>query len=177
MMRLLLLLMLCIATTASGQEKEVETPAPPPPCSTGKFRQFDFWVGDWNVTSNGEQAGTNSIHPIHNGCVLMENWQGAGTGGISGSSFNLYDQANDRWHQTWVDDNGNLLELNGGWREGSMVMEGPRPAANGNGTTTHRITWTPNEDGTVRQLWEASQDGQTWTVLFDGLYEKESTAQ
>ena len=26
-------------------------------------------------------AGTNSIHPIHNGCALQENWQGAGEGG------------------------------------------------------------------------------------------------
>ena len=27
-------------------------------------------------------------------------------------------------------------------------------------------------DGSVRQLWEASQDGgATWSVLFDGLYQ------
>ncbi len=29
-----------------------------------------------------------------------------------------------------------------------------------------------HEDGRVRQLWEASKDGQSWTTLFDGLYEK-----
>ena len=43
-------------------------------------------------------------------------------------------------------------------------------------TTLNRITWTPNKDGTVRQLWEASTDqGKTWQVAFDGLYRRKST--
>ncbi len=171
-MKILLSLLLCISMPVMAQDKEAESPPPPPLCSIGKYHQFDFWIGDWNVTSNGQQAGTNSIHPIHNGCALMENWQGAGPDGVSGSSLNIYDQANDQWHQTWVDDSGTLLVLNGGMRDGSMVMQGERPAADGHGMTTHRITWTPNEDGSVRQLWEASQDGTSWTILFDGLYQK-----
>ena len=37
----------------------------------------------------------------------------------------------------------------------------------------NRITWTPNEDGSVRQLWEATKDsGGTWVILFDGQYVK-----
>lgn len=174
-MRLLLTLLLCVSLPALAQNEEDEISLPPPPCSSGKFRQFDFWIGDWNVTSDGQPAGTNSIHPVHNGCALMENWQGAGTGGVSGSSFNIYDQANDRWHQTWVDSSGTLLQLDGEWDQHHMVLQGTRPAADGNGVTTHRITWTPNDDGTVRQLWEASQDGQAWTILFDGLYRKDTT--
>jgi len=176
-MRLLMTLMLCIAFPVSAQDEADKTAAPPKPCSSGKYHQFDFWIGDWNVTSNGQPAGTNSIYPIHNGCALMENWQGAGVGGISGSSLNIYDQASDRWHQTWVDGSGTLLELDGGLQDGNMVMQGERPAADGNGVTKHRITWTPNEDGSVRQLWDASNDGQSWTVLFDGIYVKSSAAQ
>jgi len=102
--------------------------------------------------------------------VLQENWQGAGPGGISGTSFNVYDSATGRWHQTWVDSAGTLLQLDGGIANGAMVLSGERPTSDGTGVATHRITWTANPDGTVRQLWEASRDGQTWTVLFDGLY-------
>jgi hypothetical protein len=52
-----------------------------------------------------------------------------------------------------------------------MVLSGQRPARDGSGMVLHRISWTPNADGTVRQLWEASKDdGGTWAVLFDGLY-------
>lgn len=142
------------------------------PCSAPQHRQFDFWIGRWNVTADGREAGTNHIHPVHGGCALQENWQGAGPGGISGSSLNLYDSARQGWHQTWVDASGTLLLLDGGLVDGTMVLSGERPASDGNGTATDRISWTPNEDGSVRQLWEATTDGQNWTVLFDGLYQK-----
>jgi hypothetical protein len=37
-----------------------------------------------------------------------------------------------------------------------------------------RMTFTPREDGTVRQLIEKSSDGgRTWTVDFDGVYTKQ----
>lgn len=145
--------------------------APPSQCTSPEYRQFDFWLGEWNVTSNGAPAGTNSIVVIQGGCVLQENWQGAGPGGITGSSFNLYDRERQAWHQTWVDASGTLLLLDGGLVDGAMVLEGERPAPVGKGLVRHRIAWTPNDDGTVRQLWEASQDdGANWSVIFDGLY-------
>jgi len=170
-MKKVLCLLLLIPLAASGQNDVTENSASAAPCSSEKYRQFDFWIGDWNVSSNEQPAGTNSIHPIHNGCALQENWQGAGTGGISGSSFNIYDQANDKWHQTWVDASGTLLELDGALIDGSMVLEGERPTRDDSGTALHRISWTPNDDGSVRQLWEASNDsGTNWKVLFDGLY-------
>lgn len=159
------------APWASAQEDAAA--AAPSACATAEYRQFDFWIGEWEVSANGAPAGTNSIRSVHGGCALMENWQGTGAGGISGSSFNIYDRATGRWHQSWVDASGNLLLLDGGLVEGQMVLGGTRPAQDGAGLVEHRIRWTPNADGTVRQLWEASRDGgDNWTVLFDGLYRK-----
>jgi hypothetical protein len=143
----------------------------PSRCVAPEYRQFDFWLGEWKVTSNGTPAGTNSIVATQGGCVLQESWQGAGPGGITGGSFNIYDHERRAWHQTWVDASGTLLLLDGGIVDGAMVLQGERPAPGGKGTVRHRIAWTPNEDGTVRQLWEASQDGgANWSVIFDGLY-------
>ncbi|MBT8048527.1 MAG: hypothetical protein HKN57_07780 [Xanthomonadales bacterium] len=170
-MKLLLFITLLLPLSVFAQEQEAAGQKPEAPCSSAGYRQFDFWIGDWNVSSGEEPAGTNSIQSIHNGCALKENWQGAGEGGISGSSFNIYDRAKGRWHQTWVDGSGTLLQLDGGLVDGVMVLGGARPARDGNGMVQHRISWTPNPDGTVRQLWEASKDeGGSWTVLFDGLY-------
>jgi len=159
------------ATAEDGSSPQQPVPA----CSTAPYRQFDFWIGDWDVSANDQPAGTNSIHPINGGCALQENWQGTGPGGLSGTSFNIYDQANDQWHQTWVDSSGTLLQLDGRLIDGKMVLSGKRPKRDGSGMALHRITWTPNEDGTVRQFWEASSDeGATWAVLFDGLYVRQS---
>jgi hypothetical protein len=35
-----------------------------------------------------------------------------------------------------------------------------------------RITWERQPDARVRQLWESSEDGVTWTVAFDGFYSR-----
>lgn len=170
-MRYLIALTLFVPLALMAQEQSAPAATPVTSCTDDAYRQFDFWIGDWEVSSNDQPAGTNSIRPILGGCALQENWQGTGPGGLSGKSFNIYDLAGDRWHQTWVDSSGTLLELNGGLIDGNMVLEGKRPRRDGNGTTEHRITWTPNEDGSVRQYWEASRDnGVNWNVLFDGLY-------
>jgi hypothetical protein len=149
-------------------------PGPPPkPCSSSQDRQFDFWLGRWTVTDPaGKPQGTNAITRELRGCVLQEHW--AGTAGERGTSFNHYDAARKHWHQTWVDDGGGILLLDGGRRGASMVLAGTRPARRG-GTVTDRITFTPRADGSVRQWWQSSRDGgATWTTTFDGIYRRSS---
>jgi len=139
-----------------------------PACSAPEHRQFDFWVGEWNVHGlAGKLAGTNSIRREIGGCVLHERYD---TGrGYNGESFNVYDEARKVWHQTWVDSGGLLLVLEGGIRDGKMVLEGQTVGMDQK-TTKHRITWSANPDGTVRQLWESTGSNGEWTVAFDGKY-------
>ena len=160
-MRWLPAVVLLVSAAAGAQP-----PAPPPACTAPEHRQFDFWVGDWRVTlPDGKHAGDNRIEAILDGCALGESWRGAGGG--RGHSYNAYDRVRKAWHQTWVDRNGTVLLLDGGWRDGRMVLSGA------SGSTLNRISWEPRRDGTVRQLWETSADeGKTWSVAFDGLYRR-----
>jgi len=138
------------------------------PCSAPEYRQFDFWLGEWEVTNpSGEIVGKNTITSTIGGCAVHERWEGAKGG--TGESVNAYDRLTNTWHQTWVGDRGLVLRLEGVLRDGSMVLEGE--TARPDGTSLQRITWTPAADGSVRQFWESSaDDGQTWTVSFDGTY-------
>jgi hypothetical protein len=161
---------------ASGEGSPATPPTPPPPrppkaCATPEFRQFDFWLGDWTVTDpKGNAAGTNLITLEQGGCVVHEHWTGSKGG--TGESFNLYDRAAKRWHQTWVDNGGTLLLLNGGLAEGRMVLTGTSAGPKGE-TVTNRITWEKLADGRVRQTWTVSSDGgATWATSFDGYYAK-----
>lgn len=141
-----------------------------PPCSFPEHRQFDFWIGEWDVenTADGQVVGENTIRQIMNGCALEENWVG-GQGG-KGTSINAFHAPSGRWHQSWISDNGTFLLLDGGWKDGSMVLEGEMAGREGR-TVMHRIAWTPGESGEVRQVWEFSRDaGDTWTLAFDGTY-------
>jgi len=145
-------------------------PPPPAPCASAEHRQFDFWVGDWRVAKpDGTFAGTNHITQEYGGCVVHEHYV---TGkGYSGESLNMYDAARKVWHQTWVDDSGLLLILEGKWDGKSMVLAGFAPDESGV-MTKQRITWTPNADGSVRQLWETVDAKGAWAVAFDGKYTK-----
>jgi len=142
--------------------------APPEPCATAAHRQFDFWVGDWRVHKpDGTLAGINRIANEYGGCVIHEHYV---TGkGYSGESLNAWDPARKVWHQTWVDSSGLLLTLEGGWNGKSMVLTGESPGPDGV-MAKQRITWTPNADGSVRQLWETADQKGAWTVAFDGRY-------
>ena len=46
------------------------------------------------------------------------------------------------------------------------------PLAGADGASTvQRITWSPEPDKSVRQVWETSKDGgATWAAVFDGRY-------
>ncbi len=141
---------------------------PPPPCAAPEYRQFDFWVGSWNVFNpQGQHVGTNTIERTLDGCALHERWKSAGQ--HWGFSYNIYDRAKGRWHQSWVDNGGLLLLIEGGIENGRMVLSGTTQGAQG--PVLNRITWTPIARDSVRQLWETSTDqGTTWAVAFNGLY-------
>lgn len=139
-------------------------------CEGPKYRQFDFWLGSWQVMANDTLAGTNEISADLDNCVLREHYRT--DSGYEGRSLNIYDKSRKLWHQTWVDNQGTLLQLDGRLEDGVMVLQGPGLSASGE-KHLHRIRWTPNMDGTVRQHWQVSKDnGETWTDVFDGLYRK-----
>ncbi len=146
--------------------------AQPAACTGSPYRHFDFWVGDWEVTNTqGTLVGENTITKILKGCVLHEHWRGSG--GSSGQSHNMYDLQTDKWHQTWVSDNGQLLLLDGGLDErGRMVLRG-ETAAQGGGVVLNEIAWERLPSGQVRQVWSTSSDaGANWQTVFNGLYTK-----
>ena len=142
----------------------------PPTCDSAEHRQFDFWLGSWQVTTpDGKTAGANTIQSVLNGCALEESWRGAG--GSIGKSLNMYYQRDGRWHQSWVDGAGGRLDLTGGLDEaGRMVLSGTMPGPEG-GEVLHEISWEDLEDGNVRQHWRVSKDGgQSWQDAFVGVY-------
>jgi hypothetical protein len=137
-------------------------------CSGPEHRQFDFWLGDWQVTDTaGAYQGSNVITRVASGCGLFESWTSGGSG-FAGNSLNWYDVPTGQWKQVWVG-LGVYLDLSGGLEGGRMVLSGERETPQG--TVIDRIAWTPLDDGRVRQRWDVSRDGgTTWQAVFDGIY-------
>jgi hypothetical protein len=144
------------------------------PCDRPECRQFDFWLGDWNVyDAAGNLQGTNRVESILDRCVVLENWKG--TQGPEGKSFNIWTANDSLWHQTWVSGADALLSLSGTFHDGRMVPGGPASSRQPKGLR-NRITWTPRPDGSVTQSWETSKDnGATWSEGFLGIYRRKKS--
>ena len=120
---------------------------------------------------NGTKAGENTIVKEHGGCVIKESWTNT-NGNFTGTSFNYYNTTTEQWEQLWLDVAGTILKLKGKRVNNEMILRSD-PSLQEDGTfQVQQISYTLNEDGSIRQLWELLQDEVSVSVLFDGLYKK-----
>ncbi|WP_293676531.1 hypothetical protein [uncultured Phenylobacterium sp.] len=142
--------------------------APPKPaCAAAEHRQFDFWVGRWQVSQTGKDGvvAESLIEKVYNGCGIRENWMPKNK--QDGGSLNIYLPGEKAWKQTWIDSGGTRADFTGGWTGKAMVLTGKWDGP------LVRMTYTPNPDGSVRQAGEQSTDGgKTWTPSFDFTYRR-----
>ena len=83
------------------------------PCESAEaFREFDFWLGEWDVhLADGTVAGHNVITRDERGCMLTERWTGASGG--TGMSVNYVDGIDGKWVQVWDSGNGAQINIRG----------------------------------------------------------------
>ncbi len=140
------------------------------PCKASpEFRQFDFWIGEWDTKNpQGVPSGSSSIQLILGTCVIFENWASPVT---TGKSFNIFDVNDKKWHQTWVDDKGTFTHYIGEFKDGKMMLVNDS-VVNGKKTLA-RMTFSKLPNGDVRQHGEnSSDDGKTWATTFDLTYSR-----
>jgi hypothetical protein len=150
---------------------------PQNPCALPQQKQFDFWVGEWDVTFPGSAAGatghgTNNITRVLDNCVVQESFYSADAQNLRGISVSLFDAGAGKWKQTWVDNQGGYLDFVGEFKDGQMILarEFTNPAGQ---KIMQRMVWkniTPRE---FDWSWERSGDGgKNWTVVWPIHYKR-----
>lgn len=131
-------------------------------------RQFDFWIGEWDVTDSGQVIASSVEQFLEDSSIIMENY--SQKDGYSGKSINFYDRYLKKWRQVWVDRIGNVSEFTGEYRDGAMVFEGESHRANGKKVLRKLIFYNLGPDK-VRQYSEMSLDnGKNWQIAYDFIY-------
>ena len=160
------------------QAQQAAPATPPNPCAVAEQKQFDFWVGDWDLTWPGPKAGetihgANRIQRIMDGCVVQENFANEATH-YHGTSLSLFDTTAGKWKQTWVDSQGAYLDFVGEFKDGQMILQ--REAVGPNGAKfLQRMVWKNIAATEFDWSWEASQDGgKTWQVQWPIHYKRKS---
>ena len=167
MRRFFIAMIFALSGTSFASAQEAQTPSP---CSSDAFHQFDFWIGDWTVsTPDGTYAGDNKITRQEQGCLLLEQW--TSSNGSTGQSYNYYNPATEKWRQVWVSA-GAMIDYEGGLTDtGSMKLQGKITYVATALTADFTGEWTPNADGTVTQHFEQyDAEKDEWVVWFTGIY-------
>ena len=141
------------------------------PCGP-ESRQFDFWIGEWQLTWSDTAHGTNVISKPFDSCVILENFDSGEYGYFKGMSVSTYNVRTGKWQQTWVDNAGGYLDFEGGLVGDSMVLS--REATGKDGKVfLQRMVWYNIDSDSFDWNWERSVDGgENWEVLWQIAYER-----
>ena len=148
----------------------------PSPCSSPEASQFDFWIGDWNLTWSDTLHGTNHVEKIMGGCTVQENFSDPNTNYL-GKSWSVYNTNYKIWQQTWVDSQGAYIDLTGGMIGDSLVLTTAEKAVPKTVSPTGKIISRMVYENITKQSfdwnWESSSDGgKTWKTNWHISYKR-----
>lgn len=171
-MRFFITTLLFLATTATLHAQKS-------PCSGNPvYRQFDFWVGEWEAFGlKGKKAGDSKISIILDSCVVLEEWTSTSKQSgltFTGKSFNSYNASTGQWQQTWVDNvGGSTAFLQGKFANKSIIFLSQPFRFSKDTMAIRRLSFFDLGPNKVRQLGEISKDnGSSWSTEFDFEYRR-----
>ena len=136
--------------------------------TTNPENQFDFWLGEWDVTWGKDGKGKNHILRIMDDKIIQENFSAPDLIGMSVSS---YDAERKLWCQTWVDNNGSYLDFTGRFENEKMILS--RDAIVRGQACKQRMVWFNIDANQFDWNWERSDDGgQSWRALWEIKYRR-----
>lgn len=156
-------------TPGAAQDFPVSSSLPP------ESRQFDFWVGEWDVNLRIRQpdfswadqiTAVAKIYPILNGKAILELWSDTRESGIKGYSLRYFDTARDEWvlWLNWPGPNrSGSSRLSGTFRHGRGEFLARQPTRDG-GERISRYTFSDITPTSLR--WDdafSTDGGESWT--------------
>lgn len=151
------------------------------PCSKPEYRQFDFWLGEWEAFApTGQKSGDSKISMRLDSCIIFEEWTSASVQrGLryAGKSFNTYNSTTKQWQQTWVDNVGGSNEYMQGKFENNQMTFVSTPFKFAKDTMAiRRMTFINISADKLRQHGEISKDdGKAWVTEYDLEYRRKKT--
>ena len=149
------------------------------PC-TGEYRQFDFWIGEWDILNRNRPddesrwydtgGATDRVYPVAAGCGIVEHWRGHAYGEfLVGFSLRAFNPTSGQWDLVllWPSDGQPRFgELRGWFRHGRGEFYSMGVAAEGD-TTFTRFTFSDITPETV--MWQDGNSvdgGRSWSATW-----------
>ena len=144
-------------------------------CDSAESKQFDFWVGEWELSyvEDGKPGKSrNHVSKVLDGCAILEEFSGAPGTKLDGRSYSTFDRLTGKWKQTWVDNTANYLDFTGGMVDGRMVLSREMTGRDGQRISQRMVFQDIRRDG-LKWLWQRSEDGgRTWSTQWEIDYRR-----
>jgi hypothetical protein len=143
-------------------------PQRPPACVQPEQRQFDFWVGEWDVSPTGSPVivAESSITLADEDCVVIENWRPFRNG--SAHSISMYDAQTRHWRQFYA---GAAVPL--ATYTGNLDSEGVLRFDVDNSAPRTRMNYQRIDANTIRQWGEQfNETTREWSTQWDLTYRR-----
>ena len=145
-----------ITRTVAQSEDDAEAILP------AEARQFDFWIGNWSLTVGSAVVPSRITSFGVEGRATLENY-----GNGAGTSISFYNTKEQKWYQTWFDQDQLLIEVSGEFQNGKMVLTGQETRTTTGVKQGGRLSWFNITGNQWDFLYEVSQNGgQTWQSNF-----------
>jgi len=139
---------------------------------------FDFWVGEWELTwesDSGISTGENIIIKILDDKVIQEDFfvkNDPNMDGYTGKSWSVYDSYTSSWKQTWVDNQGSLIDFVGEIDGDSRIFKRSIVKSDGSEILQRMVFYDIKEDS-FSWDWETSTDsGNNWNLKWRIQYKR-----
>ncbi len=153
-------------------------------CNSPEARQFDFWIGSWDINQkilrqDGswiELKASTTVSPLLNGCALEEHWTGqvqffwlgmTHPEEIKGFSLRYFDTSSGKWNIYWMDTQNPDLgkPFTGNFSEDKGEFYASRETKKGKQIS--RIVFSDIKEYSVH--WDLSisnDDGKNWKAIW-----------
>ncbi len=171
--------LIAISSALAQTSREV-----PPACQSPEARQFDFWLGEWNIEQQILQAdgtwfktgATTKVSRALDGCALVESWEGKvlffwegmkEAELLRGMSVRSYDAEKKKWSLYWMDTRRpQFVSFEGSFVNGTGTFLRSSTTAQNQPLLT-RIVFSDITASSVRWELAISTDaGKTWQPLW-----------
>lgn len=145
-------------------------PSPRVPVPEDPSRQFDFWLGRWEVTNRFLQKDGSwrvggvaiaEIDSVLGGKAILERWTGQGSLAMRGMSLRTYDAEESRWEVilNWPSGTPSGFSMVvGNFKDGRGELFPPTPSPR------TRFTFSEAREQSCQWDQSTSADGVTWTT-------------
>lgn len=135
-----------------------------------KTTQFNFWIGKWDLFSNGSKFGESKVDTQLDNFVIQEDFVEYPPDPFHGINLTTYNDDSKKWEQTMVDNQGHHSFFAGEFKDGTAILI--RNFKNKNGEDRiQRIRFYNISGNNFDWMFDASGDGgKTWNVFYTVHY-------